>query len=103
MIPGEEVKTDGQGEVIGLFLTEETPRGMSFGDTIAAIREQGGLVYVPARSTGCTRSPSPSDPPWPRSTCSKVHNARLLFRGLQRRGGAEIDEKKGNRHWGGLQ
>jgi len=47
VIPGEEVKTDGQGEVIGLFLEREIPRGMSFADTVAAIREQGGLVYVP--------------------------------------------------------
>ena len=47
VIPGEEVKTDGQGEVIGLFLREEIPRGMSFADTIAAIRAQGGLVYLP--------------------------------------------------------
>ena len=47
VIPGEEVKTDDQGEVIGLFLREEIPRGLSFGDTIAAIREQGGLVYLP--------------------------------------------------------
>ena len=47
MIAGEEVKTDDQGEVIGLFLREEIPRGMSMGDTIAAIRDQGGLVYLP--------------------------------------------------------
>jgi len=47
VIPGEEVKTDGQGEVIGLFLQEEIPSGMSFGDTIEAICEQGGLVYLP--------------------------------------------------------
>ena len=47
VIPGEEVKTDNQGEVIGLFLKEEIPRGMTFADTLAAIREQGGLVYVP--------------------------------------------------------
>src|SRR5205823_8525761 len=47
VIPGEEVKTDGQGEVIGLFLSEEIPRGLSFADTIAAIRTQGGLVYLP--------------------------------------------------------
>jgi predicted metal-dependent phosphoesterase TrpH len=47
VIPGEEVKTDAQGEVIGLFLREEIPRGMSFGDTVTAIREQGGIVYVP--------------------------------------------------------
>ena len=47
VIPGEEVKTDNQGEVIGLFLEEEIARGMTFADTVAAIREQGGLVYLP--------------------------------------------------------
>jgi predicted metal-dependent phosphoesterase TrpH len=47
VIPGEEVKTDSQGEVIGLFLEQEIPRGLSFADTLAAIREQGGLVYLP--------------------------------------------------------
>jgi len=47
VIAGEEVKTDDQGEVIGLFLEEEISRGMTFGDTVAAIREQGGLVYLP--------------------------------------------------------
>jgi predicted metal-dependent phosphoesterase TrpH/glycosyltransferase involved in cell wall biosynthesis len=47
VIPGEEIKTDGQGEVIGLFLEDEIPRGMSFADTLTAIRDQGGLVYLP--------------------------------------------------------
>jgi predicted metal-dependent phosphoesterase TrpH len=47
VIPGEEVKTDGQGEVIGLFLSEEIPRGMSFAETVEAIRAQGALVYLP--------------------------------------------------------
>jgi hypothetical protein len=47
VIPGEEVKTKGQGEVIGLFLREEIPRDLSFADTLAAIKEQGGLVYLP--------------------------------------------------------
>jgi predicted metal-dependent phosphoesterase TrpH/glycosyltransferase involved in cell wall biosynthesis len=47
VIPGEEIKTDGQGEVIGLFLEEEIPRGLSFAETLEAIREQGGLVYLP--------------------------------------------------------
>jgi predicted metal-dependent phosphoesterase TrpH len=47
VIPGEEIKTDGQGEVIGLFLREEIPRGLSFGETVDAIREQGGVVYLP--------------------------------------------------------
>ncbi len=52
------MKTDSQGEVIGLFLKEQIPRGMTFGDTIAAIKEQGGVVYLPTRSTACTRSPT---------------------------------------------
>ena len=40
------MKTD-RGEVIGLFLREEIPRGMTMAETIAAIRDQGGLVYLP--------------------------------------------------------
>ncbi|MEO8688101.1 MAG: glycosyltransferase [Solirubrobacteraceae bacterium] len=47
VIVAEEVKTADQGEVIGLFLEEKIPRGMTLDETIAAIRAQGGLVYVP--------------------------------------------------------
>jgi predicted metal-dependent phosphoesterase TrpH len=47
VIVGEEVKTAGQGEVIGLFLEEKIPRGMTLEQTIAEIRRQGGIVYVP--------------------------------------------------------
>jgi predicted metal-dependent phosphoesterase TrpH len=47
VIVAEEVKTAEQGEVIGLFLEEKIPRGMTMAETTAAIREQGGLVYVP--------------------------------------------------------
>jgi predicted metal-dependent phosphoesterase TrpH/glycosyltransferase involved in cell wall biosynthesis len=47
VIVGEEVKTADQGEVIGLFIEEKIPRGMSLQETIAEIRRQGGLVYVP--------------------------------------------------------
>ena len=47
VIVGEEVKTDGQGEVIGLFLKEKIPRGLSLGETIERIRAQDGVVYVP--------------------------------------------------------
>jgi predicted metal-dependent phosphoesterase TrpH len=47
VIVGEEVKTAEQGEVIGLFLEEKIPRGMTMAETISAIRSQGGLVYVP--------------------------------------------------------
>ncbi len=47
VIVAEEVKTAEQGEVIGLFLEQKIPRGMTMAETIAAIRRQGGLVYVP--------------------------------------------------------
>jgi predicted metal-dependent phosphoesterase TrpH/glycosyltransferase involved in cell wall biosynthesis len=47
VIVAEEVKTAGQGEVIGLFLEEKIPKGMTMENTIAEIRRQGGLVYIP--------------------------------------------------------
>jgi predicted metal-dependent phosphoesterase TrpH/glycosyltransferase involved in cell wall biosynthesis len=47
VIVAEEVKTAEQGEVIGLFIEERIPRGLSMAETIAEIRRQGGLVYVP--------------------------------------------------------
>ena len=47
VILAEEVKTAEQGEVIGLFLKEKIERGMTMAETIAEIRRQGGLVYVP--------------------------------------------------------
>lgn len=46
VIIGEEVKTT-EGEIIGLYLEEEVPRGLTPEETIARIKEQGGLVYVP--------------------------------------------------------
>jgi predicted metal-dependent phosphoesterase TrpH len=47
VIVGEEVKTAEQGEVIGLFIEEKIPRGMTMEETVAEIKRQGGLVYVP--------------------------------------------------------
>jgi predicted metal-dependent phosphoesterase TrpH len=47
VIVGEEVKTADQGEVIGLFIKEKIPRGLSLEETVAEIKRQGGLVYVP--------------------------------------------------------
>lgn len=47
VIVGEEVKTASQGEVIGLFIEEKIPRGLTLQETIAEIKRQGGVVYVP--------------------------------------------------------
>jgi predicted metal-dependent phosphoesterase TrpH/glycosyltransferase involved in cell wall biosynthesis len=83
VIRGEEVKSDDQGEVIGLFLEREIPRGMSFSDTVAAIREQGGLVYVPHPFDRLHSIPDPRT--LQRNIAEidvlEVYNARLLFDG----------------------
>jgi glycosyltransferase involved in cell wall biosynthesis len=47
VIVAEEVKTADQGEVIGLFIEEKIPRGLTLEQTIEEIKRQGGLVYVP--------------------------------------------------------
>lgn len=46
IIVGEEVMTT-EGELVGLFLQEVVPAGLSPLETAKAIRKQGGLVYVP--------------------------------------------------------
>lgn len=81
VIQGEEVKTDGQGEVIGLFLEREIPRGLAFGDTVAAIREQGGLVYVPHPFDRMHTVPDPATLHRHLADIDvfEVYNARLLF------------------------
>lgn len=46
IIVAEEIMTR-EGELMGLFLTNEIPKGMSAGETIAQIKSQGGLVGIP--------------------------------------------------------
>lgn len=46
VIVGEEV-TSSEGEIIGLFLQEKIPEGLTPEEVVARIREQGGLVLLP--------------------------------------------------------
>src|SRR5882757_1674551 len=46
IIVGEEITTL-EGEVIGLYLSKLVPAGLSAKQTVQAIHEQGGLVYIP--------------------------------------------------------
>jgi predicted metal-dependent phosphoesterase TrpH len=46
VIVGEEIMT-ARGELIGLFLSERVPKGMTPRETAQLIHQQGGLVYVP--------------------------------------------------------
>jgi predicted metal-dependent phosphoesterase TrpH len=83
VIPGEEVKT-GSGEVIGLFLKEEIPRGMSMGETIAAIRDQNGVVYLPHPFDRLHTIPDAESLHRHLAEIDvfEVYNARLLFEGF---------------------
>lgn len=47
VIVGEEIKTAEGIDVTGLFLSEKIPGGTPAVETAQAVREQGGLVYVP--------------------------------------------------------
>lgn len=46
VIVGEEVKT-AEGEILGLFLNADIPKGLSAQETVARIKEQGGVVGLP--------------------------------------------------------
>jgi len=46
VIVGEEVRS-ADGEILGLFLETDIPGGLPAGETIARIKNQGGLVGVP--------------------------------------------------------
>ena len=47
VIAGEEVKTAEGVDVIGLYLSEEIPKGTPAVEVCAEVRRQGGLVYLP--------------------------------------------------------
>lgn len=83
IIPGEEVKTQA-GEVIGLFLSEEIPRGMTMAETLEAIRDQGGLVYMPHPFDRLHTIPDPATlhNHLGEIDVLEVYNARLLFEGF---------------------
>ena len=46
VIIGAELKT-ADGEIIGLFLQEDIPSGLSARESVARIKDQGGLVQIP--------------------------------------------------------
>ena len=80
VIVGEEVKTS-QGEVIGLFLRERIERGMTMDETIAAIQDQGGLVYMPHPFDRMHTIPDPATLLRVLDSIDifEVYNSRLLF------------------------
>ena len=87
VIVGEEVKSS-QGDIIGLFLEEEVPKGLSPLETVRRIRDQGGLVMVPHPIDAIRRgplSPAALHEILPYVDLIEVLNARtMLSRDLER-------------------
>lgn len=46
VIVGQEISS-AEGELLGLFLEQQVPRDLSAGETVALIKQQGGLAGVP--------------------------------------------------------
>ena len=67
--------------MIGLFLRREIPRGLTFAETIEAIREQDGIVYVPHPFDRMHAIPDPRTLHRHLADIDvlEVYNARLLF------------------------
>lgn len=98
VIPGEEIKSS-EGEIIGLFLGEEIPAGLTPEETAGRIRGQGGVVIVPHPFDPLRRSPLRT--PALARLCAaglvdaiEVLNARMALTSHNRRG-AEFAAERG--------
>ncbi|MFQ5459951.1 MAG: PHP domain-containing protein [Anaerolineae bacterium] len=81
VIVGEEVKT-AEGEIIGLYLSEWIPGGLSPEATIDAIHAQGGVAYVPHpfdRIRGSTLTRGALARVAHRLDAIEAYNSRCLF------------------------
>jgi predicted metal-dependent phosphoesterase TrpH len=81
VIVGEEVSSR-DGEIIGLFLEKPVGRGLSAEETIARIRDQGGLVSVPhpfSRNRRFHLRRSVLERVWKDIDCIEIFNAREAF------------------------
>jgi hypothetical protein len=86
VIVGEEVKT-ADGDLICLFLDRAIPPGLSADETIAAAREQGGLVGIPHpfdRLRGSLLRDERLAVIGDRVDWVETHNARVVGQGNQR-------------------
>ena len=86
VIVGEEVRT-ADGDLVAAYLERVVAPGMSAADTVAAVREQGGLVGIP-HPFDRLRGSMLLDPEMSAVVSLvdwiEVHNARLVGRGNER-------------------
>ena len=79
VIIGEEVRCACKTEVIGLFLTRWIPGGLSLEETVAAIREQGGVVYAPHPYAYLTSGRAKAGRVLAHADVVEVFNSRAFF------------------------
>lgn len=88
VIVGEEIRTAEGGEIIGLFLREKIAARTPARDVVAAIRAQGGLVYLPHAFDPVRGKPWPAelrDELLRTTDIVEVFNARSLWPAADRR------------------
>jgi hypothetical protein len=86
VIVGEEIKT-AEGDLIAAFLERAVAPGMTAAETVAAVREQGGLVGIPHpfdRLRGSVRTDARMSALALLVDWIEVHNARLVGGGNER-------------------
>jgi predicted metal-dependent phosphoesterase TrpH len=86
VIVGEEIRT-ADGDLIAAFIERAVPPGLSAAETIAAVREQGGLVGIPHpfdRFRGSLLRDARMASLAPLADWVEVYNARLLGSGNER-------------------
>lgn len=87
VIISEEIKSS-EGEIIGWFLNDPVPRGLTPEDTVRAIKDQGGLVCVPHPFDHFRRSPLKTSALLrilPDVDAVETFNARTMLRSDNRR------------------
>lgn len=94
VVIGEEISSR-DGEIIGLFLEQAVPRGLSAEDTITRIHEQGGLVSVPhpfSHNRIYHLRRDALERVWPQIDAIEVFNAREAIANDNRRAAAFAKE-----------
>lgn len=95
IIVGEEISTK-EGEIIGLYLTQAIPAGLSVLAAVELIKSQNGIVYVPHPFESVRQGLSPTTLDSIASSVDiiETHNGRALFqnRGQQAREWAEHND-----------
>jgi predicted metal-dependent phosphoesterase TrpH len=86
VIVGEEIRTVG-GEIMGLFLREEVPAGLSPEESVERVKAQGGLVGIPHpfdRQRGALKEEAILRV-LPQIDFVETFNARIVFASANRR------------------